>query len=69
MGQAGKGTMVVAAVAEVDVEGPIVAAESAVGGAVSGSIGAVVTAARLLDTVMVTTALLRRSDLVWNPWP
>ena len=56
--------MVVAEVAGVDVEGPIVAAESAVGGAVVEIIGAVVTAGGLLDTVMVTTALLCRNVLV-----
>ena len=45
----------------VDVEGPMVAVESAVDGVegvVVGIIGAVFPAARLLDTVMVTTAPL-----------
>ncbi len=58
------GAMVVAEVAEMGVEGPIVAAGSAVGGVVVEIIGAVVTAGGLLDTVMVTTALLWRGELV-----
>lgn len=64
MGQSEKGAMVVTEVAEMDVEDPIVAAKSAVGGVVVEIIGAEFTAGRLLDTVMVTTALLWSSELV-----